>query len=122
MKHSRSGFTLVEIMIVVLIIGIILGIATPQWVRARENSNSKSCIGNLRTIRDAKESFAMEQNKKNGDAVTITDLSPYIKASGSLNCPASGDSYDGSINQVGENPTCPSPLYAGHPDFPHVLP
>ena len=65
----RSGFTLVEIMIVVLILGILLTIAVPNWMKAREGARAKSCLENLRSIEGAKEQWAMENRKGSGDAV-----------------------------------------------------
>ena len=50
----RRAFTLVEIMIVVLIIGVLLGIAVPNFARAREQARAKACIQQLRLIDSAK--------------------------------------------------------------------
>lgn len=105
--RAGRGFTLVEIMIVVLIIGILLAIAVPNFVRARESSRTKACISNLKQIDAAKEQWAMDNNKSNGDACAMTDLVPnYIKSTPS--CP-SGGTY--TVGNVGTNPTC---SIAGH--------
>jgi prepilin-type N-terminal cleavage/methylation domain-containing protein len=101
-RKARHGFTLVEIMIVVLIIGILLAIAIPNFVKARESSRTKSCVANLKQIDSGKEQWAMDNKKNTGDAVTSTDLAPaYIKTFPS--CP-SGGTY--TVGAVGTDPTC----------------
>src|SRR5438067_13181697 len=62
-RKARRGFTLVEIMIVVLIIGVLLNIALPNFVSARETSRAKACQKNLKEIQGAKEQWAMENNQ-----------------------------------------------------------
>ena len=73
-SERRLGFTLIEIMIVVLIIGILLAIAFPNLANARETSRRRSCIANLRRIQWAKDSFLMENNMPISHTPTETDL------------------------------------------------
>jgi prepilin-type N-terminal cleavage/methylation domain-containing protein len=101
-KKARRAFTLVEIMIVVLIIGILLAIAIPNFIRARETSRAKSCQANLQQIDSAKEQWAMDNKKTTTDTPGSTDLATtYIKTYPS--CP-SGGTY--TIAAIGTTPTC----------------
>jgi prepilin-type N-terminal cleavage/methylation domain-containing protein len=90
----KAGFTLVEIMIVVAIIGLLAAIAIPNFVKARATSQANACINNMRQIDSAANQWALEAKKKTGDAITMaTDLTPYIKlnaASVIPPCPAGG--------------------------------
>ena len=102
-KKRRSGFTLIEIMIVVLIIAILLAIAIPNFLRARETSRAKSCSANLRQIETAKEQWAMDNKKGAGDTPDLAaDLvGTYIKSTPT--CP-SGGAY--TVGDMSTRPTC----------------
>jgi prepilin-type N-terminal cleavage/methylation domain-containing protein len=104
MKRSHKGFTLVEIMIVVLIIGILLAIAVPNFIRARESSRAKSCVANLKQIESAKEQWAMDTKATPTATPLTTDLygaTKYVKTT--PNCP-SGGTY--TIDTMANRPSC----------------
>ena len=106
-KTARlGGFTLVEIMIVVAIIGLLASIAVPNFVKARTTAQMNACISNLRQIDGAIQQWALDT--KQGDTATVTaaDILPYLK--NSVVCPSGGktfaDSY--SISTVATPPAC----------------
>jgi prepilin-type N-terminal cleavage/methylation domain-containing protein len=109
-KNTKKGFTLVEIMIVVLIIGILMAIAVPNFIQARSTSRKNSCIANLKQIDSAKEQYAMEAKLDTGATVTSGNIAPtYIKAFPT--CPGGG-TY--TIAVVGTNPSCSLSATQGH--------
>jgi prepilin-type N-terminal cleavage/methylation domain-containing protein len=101
--NRKQGFTLVEIMIVVAIIGLLAAIAIPNFVKARTTSQKNACINNLRQIDGAKEQHALESGLTTGDsAVSDAAVYEYIK-NGMPICPAKG-AY--TVGVIGDNPTC----------------
>jgi prepilin-type N-terminal cleavage/methylation domain-containing protein len=117
----RTGFTLVEIMIVVAIIGLLGAIAIPSYVHTRARTQANACINNLRQIEAAVQQVVFEQGKHDGDTLTWPDdVTPYIKLNSSSSipsCPAGG-SY--SLQLVGTIPQAICSLGATV-DPPHIL-
>ena len=102
----RGGFTLVEIMIVVAIIGLLASIAIPNFVKARTTAQMNACISNLRQIDGAIQQWALDT--KQGDTATVTaaDILPYLK--NAVTCPSGGKTFaeSYSVSTVQARPTC----------------
>ncbi len=112
----RAAFTLIEIMIVVAIIAILVAVAVPVFIKARESSQKNTCISNLRLMDSAITAWALEAKKGIGDGIDQTALfGPDNLMREKPVCPAGGD-FD--FRQVGIMPqvTCT------YSDLGHVLP
>lgn len=102
---SRGGFTLVEIMIVVAIIGLLAAIAIPNFVKARNTAQTNACINNLRQIDSAMQQWALETGA--GDATPVTSsIWTYIK-NGQPSCPVGNTKYN-LPTSVTTPPACPN--------------
>src|SRR5688572_1013812 len=86
-----AGFTLVEIMIVVAIIGLLASIAIPNFVKARNNSQTNACITNLRQLDSCIQQWALETGKSDSDSQDSTQIAPFLRAGKLPQCPATGD-------------------------------
>ncbi len=98
----QEGFTLIELMIVILIVGILVGIATPVYIAARANSEEKVCMANLRMLNQAAAIYGVRNGVYPAD---VSDLVPeYMGVE--PRCPGTGDSspYEVDPGGAGEQP------------------
>jgi prepilin-type N-terminal cleavage/methylation domain-containing protein len=105
-SRGHFGFTLVEMMIVVALVGLLAAMAVPSFVRSRTAAHKSTCINNLKQIDSAIQQWATECKKPESAPVDFSDINPYLK--GAVVCPSGGtsflDSY--SISTVADLPVC----------------
>jgi prepilin-type N-terminal cleavage/methylation domain-containing protein len=115
--RRQTGFTLLEIMIVVFIIALLLNIASPAFVHARDNAWCRSCCSNLHNIELAKEQFAFDNNEPDIYTPQWSDISGYLNSSTTAPlCPATGAVY--YLNDMTMPPAC---SYGGPVGLPHTI-
>jgi prepilin-type N-terminal cleavage/methylation domain-containing protein len=105
-SSQNGGFTLVEIMIVVAIIGLLATIAIPNFVKARTTAQMNACINNLRQIDGAVQTWALETKQGDNAAVSYADIKGYLK--NQVVCPSGGSTFADSyqLTTVQEKPKC----------------
>ena len=101
-NRKARGFSLIEIMMVVMILGMLLAVAIPKFLNARQGSNARTCQSNLKNILSAKERWAMDNNE-GADAVPLMAnlVKDYLKLDPV--CPGGGDYIVDRMNRL---PTC----------------
>ncbi len=110
-KHGRGGFTLVEIMIVVAIIGLLAAMTIPIFIHARNTSQMDLCIDNLRQLDGSKQQWSLENGAVATTVPQGTDIQPYLgRGSGNLPfCPVDSNATFATsylLQDCQTSPTC----------------
>ncbi len=101
---NNSGFTLIEIFVVILILALLVAIVMPNFIKARNEVIQITCISNLRKLDDSVNRYAASSGKSPGGEVFFTDIIPgFLKIK--PQCPADGIYTLGPIG-TDPMPTC----------------
>jgi prepilin-type N-terminal cleavage/methylation domain-containing protein len=79
LKRDNQGFTLVEIMIVVAIIGLLAALAIPAFVKARKQSQGRRILNDVRQMDSAIDQWALETGQTDGNAINTSAAQSYLK-------------------------------------------
>ncbi len=87
---NQKGFTIMELMIVIVIIGILIAIAVPAYNSFRARAQERACQSNMRTLKTAAAIYFADTNT---DATAVTDLTPYLDNAEGITCPTTNATY-----------------------------
>jgi type IV pilus assembly protein PilA len=95
MKNSKKGFTLVEIMIVVVIIGLLAAMAIPAFKKVRDTSQTKAITNNLRQLASAADQYFLENGVTSIGSSLLVGTDKFVKSVDLV----AGETYDATITQ-----------------------
>jgi prepilin-type N-terminal cleavage/methylation domain-containing protein len=103
-KNGNKGFSLIEIMIVVAIIGLLAAIAIPNYMKSRETARRNSCVANMKQLREAIHIWAIDTGAASNATFTTSDIVPnFLK-----DWPKEGTVDYPVPSNASEIPVCPS--------------
>ena len=100
--HATSGFTLVEVLLLLAVVGLLLGVALPNSLRAQKKANAHHCRANLEDIQYAIQLWVSTGSVVPGEKVTFEKILEHLDR-GRVNCPSGGE-YN--LSAVGKKPSC----------------
>ena len=108
-REGQQGFSLIELILVIIIIGILSAIGYAQYINLRTSTQVAACRGNQTSLETCQNLYYIDQALANNPtyASDIDDLTPYLK-SGSVSCPGGG-TYTAHINGT---VTCSEPSHS----------
>lgn len=108
-------------MVVIFILGVLLNMAMPTFIHARDSGQARACVSNLSRIAGAKEEFALDNHISMDDTTPISwsQISTYIRGP-EPTCPThSPAGFIYNINPINTPPTCPYGAPASDPSLVH---
>jgi prepilin-type N-terminal cleavage/methylation domain-containing protein len=97
----NAGFTLVEIMIVVAVIGLLAALLMPSVMKARKRSQAVTILSEVRLMDAAIDQWALEKRIPENSLVATSEAATYLKGRGWHNTDLLGNSY--MVGRVGSN-------------------
>lgn len=105
-KRARRGFSLVELLAVVLILAVLAAVAVPLYINTRKTSAARSCLGNLAAIMSAESAYAL---RKGNYTTSLGDLTNAVEGfAQSPRCPLNGGVYTMAVSNGALTITCPN--------------